>query len=659
VIVSGVWGADVTPDATLHTRALGSSYVVETIIGRGATGEVWRGHVRDTQEPIAAKVLHAQLRDDPAMVAAFIRERTLLTGIDHPNVVRVRDLVIEGDTVALVTDLVDGPSARVVLDRDGAMTTDDAVALVDAVLSGLAAVHAHGLVHRDLKPENVLLPRDGGPPQVADFGIAGPTTPDLGPRTPVLGSVAYIAPELTDGRSATPASDLYAVGVMLYELVSGETPFASAHPIAVVDRHLHHRPTRPEAMPSDVWHVVERLLAKEPADRPASADHARALLTGTAPVGIDAPSAPRASTPPAVDGPTIITGQDPRLGARSPTRRRVVTAGTAALAAALVVAFVTVVLPGRTGRAAATLVSAPEYWDVGGKPVVHRSTTFDGRTLRVGIRVANVPVGGFTVREYLPASVRGRPITVDGKPAHPNADGVLHLRVRYRPSIESHVSYTVRRPSITAPSRFLRRYERARVRAVRAATPARRPLALAGLEIAPSLRLPAHASAWLPAAGVTTTGDLDARASESLGRGWVWRSSDARVASVTRRHPAANDPTRDRSATYYALVTGRPGRARITTIVGGRPYTIRVRVERVASAPTLCEPGVVPGSHLRLTRAGGVTHPIEGTLVAFEPHGGPTMRVLGGRLLPLHGRPCPNASVVHRSLAEYARATGR
>jgi hypothetical protein len=461
-----------------------------------------------------------------------------------------------------------------------------------------------------------------------------------------------------DGRPATPASDLYAVGVMLYELVSGETPFGSSHPLAVVDRHLHDRPARPEAMPSDVWRAVERLLAKEPADRPASADHARALLTGTTPVGVAAPGVRREPASPADDESTIITRRDPRLGTRSPGRRRAVTAGAAALSLlALVSVVVTVALRGTARRGAATLVSAPEYWDVRGKPVVHRTTTFDGRTLRVGIRVANVPVGGFTVREYLPASARDRPITVAGRRVRPLADGALHLRVRYRPSIESHVTYAVRRPSSTSPARFLRRFERARIRAVLAAAPARRPLALAGLELAPSLRLPAHAIAWLPVAGVTTTGELDPRASESLGSRWVWRSSDTSVVSVTRRPPAENDATRDRRATYYALVTGRPGRARITTIVGGRSFTVRVRVARVDAGTAICEPGVFPASRLRLTRAGGATHLIEGTLVDFEPDGGPTMRVAGGRLQPLHDRPCSNASIVHRTLADYARVT--
>ena len=117
-------------------RALGSSYIIETRIGRGEIGEVWRGRVRDSNEPVAAKFLHVELASDPEVVARFIRERSSLMAVEDPNVVTVRDLVVEGETLAVVTDLVDGPSLRTLLDTSGPLPRDDALAIIEQVLRG-------------------------------------------------------------------------------------------------------------------------------------------------------------------------------------------------------------------------------------------------------------------------------------------------------------------------------------------------------------------------------------------------------------------------------------------------------------------------------------------------------------------------------------------
>src|SRR3954451_2314064 len=186
----------VAPGRATDEQALGSSYMLDTVIGRGSTGEVWRGRVRETDEPIAAQVLDAALTREPEVVARFIRERALLTRVDDPHVVAVRDLVVEGDTLAIVTDLVDGPSLRAVLVEHGTVPPRFAVELGRQILLGLEAVHAQGLVHRDLKPENVLVvDPDAGDAQArsVDFGIAQLAHGESASRRgEIVGSAEYI-----------------------------------------------------------------------------------------------------------------------------------------------------------------------------------------------------------------------------------------------------------------------------------------------------------------------------------------------------------------------------------------------------------------------------------------------------------------------------------
>jgi serine/threonine-protein kinase len=137
-------------------RPLGSEYTLHDVIGHGSMAEVYRAVNRDG-DPVAVKVLRSELGSDAEVVSRFIRERSILTGLNAPNVVRVRDLVAEGGTLAIVMDLVDGPDLRAELLRRRTLPTADAVQLAVGVLRGLAAVHAAGVIHRDIKPENILL----------------------------------------------------------------------------------------------------------------------------------------------------------------------------------------------------------------------------------------------------------------------------------------------------------------------------------------------------------------------------------------------------------------------------------------------------------------------------------------------------------------------
>jgi len=275
---------------------LGSAYVLDELIGRGGMGEVWRGHRRDGRT-FAFKLMQPQLAEDPTVVSRFLRERSILTQLDSPFVVPVRDLVAENGRLAIVMDLIDGSDLRRELAARGTFAPGEAAALTSDILRGLAAAHALGIVHRDVKPANVLLePAAAGRlrPRVSDFGVAMFTEDGtrLTHSSGVIGTPAYMAPEQADhGDGVSWAADLYAVGVVLYELLCGVTPFVG-RPMAVLRGHAERTPGRPDGIPDPLWEMISRLLAKNPADRGPGAAAAADFLAWLAPQLAGHPPAP-------------------------------------------------------------------------------------------------------------------------------------------------------------------------------------------------------------------------------------------------------------------------------------------------------------------------------------------------------------------------------
>jgi serine/threonine-protein kinase len=296
---------------------LGAGYRMYERIGSGAMGEVRRGRTT-SGEVVAVKILRPELSNDPSIVARFLQERGILTGLDHPNVVRVRDLVAEGGTLAIVMDLINGNDLRTELTARGTLPAAEATAVTASVLRGLAAVHAAGVVHRDVKPENVLLdkPADGSPivPKVTDFGIAKFVSGANSPRrTSVIGTPEYMAPELIDDSEPTVPSDLYSVGIMLYELLCGVTPFVGGSPLAILRKHAEATPGRPAGIPDPLWSILSDLLAKDPASRPQSAALVAAALESLQPSLAPLPALAKLDEPPAadLDGATVLSSLRP------------------------------------------------------------------------------------------------------------------------------------------------------------------------------------------------------------------------------------------------------------------------------------------------------------------------------------------------------------
>ncbi|MFE0446340.1 serine/threonine-protein kinase [Streptomyces fungicidicus] len=285
-------------------RPVGSKYLLEEPLGRGATGTVWRARQRETAgaeaavagqpgETVAIKVLKEELANDADVVMRFLRERSVLLRLTHPNIVRVRDLVVEGDLLALVMDLVEGPDLHRHLRENGPFTPVAAALLTAQIADALGVSHADGVVHRDLKPANVLLKQQGGEmhPMLTDFGIARlADSPGLTRTHEFVGTPAYIAPESAEGRPQTSAVDIYGAGILLYELVTGRPPFSGGSALEVLHQHLSAEPRRPSTVPDPLWTVIERCLRKNPEQRPSAENLARGLRVVADGIGVHANS---------------------------------------------------------------------------------------------------------------------------------------------------------------------------------------------------------------------------------------------------------------------------------------------------------------------------------------------------------------------------------
>jgi serine/threonine protein kinase len=262
--------------------ALGASYRLVERIGSGAAGDVWTAEPTSGGAIVAAKILKAEHASDPALVERFVRERSVLLGLRHESIVDVRDLVVEGSTLAIVMEYLPGGSLRELLATRGPLAAADALELCAQVFQALSVAHAEKVTHRDIKPDNVLLteawqPGASATVRVTDFGIASVVNERKRETTGLLGTPLYMAPELISHGQTTPAADVYSAGVMLYELFAGRTPFAGAGTdFTIAYRHVTSRPPRLD-LPDPIWDAVGRLLAKDPNERPSAGEAAAEL----------------------------------------------------------------------------------------------------------------------------------------------------------------------------------------------------------------------------------------------------------------------------------------------------------------------------------------------------------------------------------------------
>jgi len=263
-------------------RLVDSRYEIVDHLARGGMATVYRAHDRRLDRTVALKLMHAHLADSPDFVSRFRREARAAARLSNPGVVAVYDQGSLDGVAYLVMEYVEGPTLRDLITA-GPLSVKEALGLVAQLLRPLGAAHRAGLVHRDIKPENVLLPSDGSVAKVADFGLARAVTEVTQTTTGnVLGTVAYLAPELITSGDSTSRADVFSAGVVLYELLTGEQPFTADSPIQIAFRNVHEDVPLPSTlvpdMPADVDELVATMTRREPQDRPADADEALTLL---------------------------------------------------------------------------------------------------------------------------------------------------------------------------------------------------------------------------------------------------------------------------------------------------------------------------------------------------------------------------------------------
>lgn len=250
---------------------LDGRYELQQPLGSGGMAAVYRAWDRETRRPCAVKVLADVLAHDEAFRRRFRHEAASAGGLTHPRIVRVYGWGQDGLRQFIAMEYVGGGTLRERLQRDGPLPEADALAIAAEAADALAYAHRRHVVHRDVKPHNILLTEDGHV-KVADFGIAlSLDTTSLTRTGTVMGSAPYLSPEQARGDAASPASDQYALGVVLYEMLTGRPLFSGEAPVAVALKHLNEAPpnvrdVRPDVSPQTAS-VVERLLAKTPADR--------------------------------------------------------------------------------------------------------------------------------------------------------------------------------------------------------------------------------------------------------------------------------------------------------------------------------------------------------------------------------------------------------
>jgi serine/threonine-protein kinase len=318
-------------------------YELEELVGSGGMSSVFRARDIQLGRRVALKLLHDHYADDPEYVERFRREARAVARLSHPNIVTVIDRGQDAGRQFIVFEHVDGENLKDLVLRTGRLPLRNAVELALAVADGLAFAHQHGLVHRDVKPQNVLLSREGEV-KVTDFGIARSLDVEHGVTQTgtVLGTGDYLAPEQASGDPVSPATDVYSLGIVLWEMLAGDVPFSGENFVAVALRHVNERPRdlrelRPDVPPS-LAAAVERALAKDPAGRyPSMAAFAAELraclaaLDGAAPEDHDGAL-------------TLVTAPGPSRPVRRRPRRTLyavllaVAAAAAAFAAVFVVA---------------------------------------------------------------------------------------------------------------------------------------------------------------------------------------------------------------------------------------------------------------------------------------------------------------------------------
>ena len=322
------------PPTRIHGR-----YLLEERISRGGSADVWRARDEELDRPVAVKLLHPHLVPDERARLRLAAEGRLAASLSHPAIVQMYDVLVDGESPALVMELIDGESLNLRLGREGALPPRAAAAIGAEVAEALAEAHSHGIVHRDVKPSNILLDTEGHA-HLADFGIAHSLEADAERLTQtgmVIGTPAYLSPEQLAGDEVGPRTDTFGLGAVLFEMLTGKPPYAAMAPLLLAQAHAAGPPPMPDVDPA-LADITRACLATNPSERPPDAGFVAATLRSFATMNPIEREAETRTIPVVVPPPEVATSdQRPVSGPRRQIPAAAVVAG---LAAAVVLAMV-------------------------------------------------------------------------------------------------------------------------------------------------------------------------------------------------------------------------------------------------------------------------------------------------------------------------------
>jgi serine/threonine protein kinase len=269
---------DRTETTLIHGR-----YVLRERLASGGSADVWRAHDQELDRPVAVKLLHPHLVSDETSRRRLAEEGRLAASLTHPGIVKVYEVLSDAEAPALVMELIDGESLDVRLARDGAVPPRVAAGIGADVAEALAEAHRQGIIHRDVKPSNILIDHEGRA-HLGDFGIAHSLGPDVRRLTlsgTVVGTLAYIAPEQLAGDEVGPRTDLFGLGAVLFEMITGRPPFEATSQVMLAAAQAAGPPEMPGVDPA-LAEITRACLANTPAERPPDADQVAAILRSIA-----------------------------------------------------------------------------------------------------------------------------------------------------------------------------------------------------------------------------------------------------------------------------------------------------------------------------------------------------------------------------------------